>query len=128
MFYIKTGNNKIARLVNEHNISQMISFHIHLQFMSLNWRIRGEIGYHSTFNHGDKLFESYFIGIPKSDTNLRHPIHAASDKGRLSKGNVEFVFSKSKPWGKLVKCVKSPAHLFSMQGQSTIQFHTQVIL
>lgn len=77
-------NIQTAHLKSEHNISQMISFHSHLQFMSLNWRTGvGGNGSHSTFNHGYKSFESYFTGIPKPDTNLRHLIHAASDEVRM---------------------------------------------
>lgn len=34
MFYIKTGNIKKAQLINEHNISQMISFHINLHLLA----------------------------------------------------------------------------------------------
>lgn len=90
MFYIKTGNIKKAHLINEHSISQMISFHINLQFISLNWRIRKTIVSHSTFIHGYKSFENYFIRIPKSNTNLCHLIHAPSDKFSIFKGNIEF--------------------------------------
>lgn len=34
MFYIKTGNIKKAQLINEHTISQMISFHINLHVLA----------------------------------------------------------------------------------------------
>lgn len=34
VFYVKTGNTEKAQLINEHNLSQMISFHINLHLLA----------------------------------------------------------------------------------------------